>query len=439
MVFLPQLQDSRPAMQQDPAGIQRIDALGGQGGNVKNGIESRHHAECHMIAWILPMSLFLPAVAMMLGWGLRGFIGGGPLGAMIPGAMVALAICHVRGFSSSARICAFGAIAIGFGGDMTYGQTVGAAVAQETRVWGLLGLTLKGAVWGLLGGAVFRLGFGTLTFKHMALTSLVLSAAAWIGWRVINQPKMIYFSNRLDRPREEVWAGLLLAGLVMVAWRPETRRFAAWGALGGGLGFGLGGALQAYGIQCFGSQYPWWKGMEFTFGAILGAALARASEGDLPAGSSDAPPDPAWRQLLAGAFFSVLLFGLVYRPPLRFDFLVLGMIALTLLTLYPAASWQLGLTVAVAAALIDLAEIRNQRWHYAAAVAASLVFCLVVARFVNCAASGLLVLTWATTAIASVKFILQGNGPENVVGIAFVVMAIAVTWMIRRGPIADAP
>ena len=30
------------------------------------------------------MSLLLPAVAMMLGWGLRGFIGGGPLGAMIP-------------------------------------------------------------------------------------------------------------------------------------------------------------------------------------------------------------------------------------------------------------------------------------------------------------------------------------------------------------------
>ena len=30
------------------------------------------------------------AVAMMLGWGLRGFIGGGPLGAMIPGAMISV-------------------------------------------------------------------------------------------------------------------------------------------------------------------------------------------------------------------------------------------------------------------------------------------------------------------------------------------------------------
>ena len=29
---------------------------------------------------------FAAAVTMSLGWGLRGFIGGGPLGAMIPGA-----------------------------------------------------------------------------------------------------------------------------------------------------------------------------------------------------------------------------------------------------------------------------------------------------------------------------------------------------------------
>ncbi|MDX1284844.1 MAG: hypothetical protein R3182_07530, partial [Draconibacterium sp.] len=39
------------------------------------------------------MFVFFPAIAMLLGWGLRGHIGGGPFGAMIPGAMVALTIC----------------------------------------------------------------------------------------------------------------------------------------------------------------------------------------------------------------------------------------------------------------------------------------------------------------------------------------------------------
>ena len=39
------------------------------------------------------MFIFFPAIAMMQGWGLRGHIGGGPFGAMIPGVMVALTIC----------------------------------------------------------------------------------------------------------------------------------------------------------------------------------------------------------------------------------------------------------------------------------------------------------------------------------------------------------
>ncbi len=42
--------------------------------------------------------LLFPAIAMLLGWGLRGYIGGGPFGAMIPGAMVALAISMLLGF-----------------------------------------------------------------------------------------------------------------------------------------------------------------------------------------------------------------------------------------------------------------------------------------------------------------------------------------------------
>ena len=33
------------------------------------------------LAWVL-----VPAVVMSLGWGLRGYIGGGPFGAMIPEA-----------------------------------------------------------------------------------------------------------------------------------------------------------------------------------------------------------------------------------------------------------------------------------------------------------------------------------------------------------------
>ena len=369
---------------------------------------------------------------MMLGWGLRGFIGGGPLGAMIPGAMVALAICLTRGITPAARACAFGAIAIGFGGEMTYGQTVGAANAIDTRAWGLLGLTTKGAIWGLLGGGVLSLGFTRISHKLMAQIGVMLSVATWIGWKTINHPKLIYFSNRLDRPREEVWAGFLLAGLVLILWQPQTRRFALWGALGGGIGFGLGGALQAYGIQFLGREYPWWKGMEFTFGLLFGLALAWAAR-TLPSSSEpNATPAPLWQQAFAATFLMILLFRDFLTLHLRFDFLVLGFFALWLLTLYPPAAWQLGITVTVAATAFDLARVHKEPAHYWIAAGASFLFAIAVARYARDAATALLLLTWSTTAIATAKFYVQGSGPENLVGVAFVLMAIAVTFMIRR-------
>ena len=109
-----------------------------------------------MLRWMAVAGL-----TMSLGWGWWGFIGGGPLGAMIPGAMIAMVLCLLlcRDGEDAAVIAAFGAVAMGFGGEMTYGQTVGMTLPADTRWWGLLGLFVKGAVWGLLGGAVLGLGF----------------------------------------------------------------------------------------------------------------------------------------------------------------------------------------------------------------------------------------------------------------------------------------
>ena len=103
---------------------------------------------------------------MSLGWGLRGYIGEGTYGAMIPGALVAICLCQYLGYSvrASAVVAAFGAIGVGFGGAMTYGQTLGLLRGDETFSWGLTGTTLKGAIWGLLGGAVLGLGFAA---RHM--------------------------------------------------------------------------------------------------------------------------------------------------------------------------------------------------------------------------------------------------------------------------------
>ena len=235
-----------------------------------------------------PLTFVLfPCLAILLGWGLRGFIGGGPYGAMIPGAMMGLCLGLLldRPVPETALLALFGAVGVGFGGEVTYGQTIGLLKHPETFAWGLLGLTLKGAVWGLLGGGVDRksvVGGRSVDLGGRRVIQQTM-AAFYIGWRPTNLPQMVYFSDPVNQPREESWAGLLASALAFLAWyylkRPKegpflAGRFALWGLVGGGLGFGGGALWMAYGDALPVPQqwFGWWKKMEFTFGALLGAA-----------------------------------------------------------------------------------------------------------------------------------------------------------------------
>src|SRR5688572_23243750 len=158
---------------------------------------------------------------MSLGWGLRGYIGGGSLGAMIPGAMVGLALCLLLNRQRDAGlIAAFAAVGVGFGGQETYGQTVHISSLPELWAWGMTGFTLKGAVWGLLGGACMGIAFvrDRYTRRDLLISFGLMIVGTWIGWKLVNNPKLIYFSNLNDRPREELWAGLLLGGVLLIGW-----------------------------------------------------------------------------------------------------------------------------------------------------------------------------------------------------------------------------
>ena len=87
--------------------------------------------------------VFLPALAMMLGWGLRGHIGGGPFGAMIPGAMVALSICLLLKLPASVTsvVVVFGVFGIGLGGGLPEQRSkerFGDYLVVLFFLWGLL-------------------------------------------------------------------------------------------------------------------------------------------------------------------------------------------------------------------------------------------------------------------------------------------------------------
>ncbi|MBI1317632.1 MAG: hypothetical protein GC168_01620 [Candidatus Hydrogenedens sp.] len=224
------------------------------------------------------------AVLISLGWGLRGYIGGGPLGAMIPGAYLALWLCLLLGIEGkrASVITAFAAAGIGFGGEMTYGQTLGFLRSDDTVLWGVLGTIVKGGVWGLLGGAMLGLGFiaDRLTFRQVAIGLGLALAGMALGLLLINQPRLIYFSDPLNKPRNETWAGLLFAAIALLVWLRAIHagavplRFALFGLAGGMAGFGIGGVEMAFGFRLEPplNGLPWWKCMEFTFGACLGIA-----------------------------------------------------------------------------------------------------------------------------------------------------------------------
>ncbi|MBM3786995.1 MAG: hypothetical protein FJW30_21770 [Acidobacteria bacterium] len=388
----------------------------------------------------------LPAVAMMLGWGLRGFIGGGPFGAMIPGAMVALCLCLIYRRRDAAMIAAFGAIGIGIGGQMTYGQTVGYIVQKDTFWWGFLGLALKGGIWGLVGGAVIGMAFTPAT-RIVAGGAAAMAIATQTGWKFFNEPKVVYFSNPLDKPRPEIWFGFLLAGVALLLWLGYLKhlqpalRLALAGFAGGFTGFGFGGAIQGVGRIFFADwNLHWWKYMEFTFGFCFGWALAWAlkhSKLDDTETEIDAPP--AAVEMISAALCAGLTFWLTWKVSTRFTYLLVGGVLMIVLTRLRWLTWHVALTITFAATMLDSARYWSGEYKhgapepaYAVAILLSIAFAWLVRTWVrNDTFRALELLTWGCVADATFKFAM-GTGLWDHVAIGFIVMAVWQSWMARR-------
>lgn len=398
----------------------------------------------------LGLWLAFPAVTMSLGWALRGFIGGGPLGAMIPGTMLALSLCLLlRRENDAAFVSACGAVGIGFGGEMTYGQTVGLSLHPDTYWWAIMGFAVKGAIWGLLGGAVLGVGFTRARYRQRDLTlgfPLIL-LGTWLGWKIINEPKLIYFSNPIDKPRPEVWAGLLCGALVFLgwlAWRGGAAlpaRFALWGTLGGGLGFACGAAIQVWGKSAFG-EFPlgWWKIMELTFGALLGLAYGWCTWHNRQA-LADAPPEPAEAKALAPAVgWAAVAIGLgillEYRLHTRFNFVIAGTGLLALAVHFRALRWQVAIALTCSAFALDLLENKPglppaMMWPFVVAMAlAAIIF--TVRRPV--ALPVFLWLSWSAVGVSVLKsFVPLTSWKPLMMELLFVAQGAAITaWAVRQ-------
>ncbi len=268
------------------------------------------------IGWWQPV--LFAAMAGGMGWGIRGQYGH-ETGAMIAGVLVSLTLvfllCPGRSSLQAVRAVALGTIAMGFGGSMTYGQTVGlthdpSLVGHWGALrWGMFGLAIKGGVWIGLAGFFLGLGLGGKRYRPVEMLKLVLGMlfSTALGWSLLNRPldpenmrlPFFYFSDHWHwepdvigkvHHRPEVWGGLLFALVAAVLYatlvKKDTlaRNMALWGVLGGAVGFPLGQCLQAghaWNPAFFSesilapltNHFNWWNMMETTFGATMGAML----------------------------------------------------------------------------------------------------------------------------------------------------------------------
>ena len=103
-------------------------------------------------------SILLAALSLSIGWGIRGNYGH-EFGAMLPGALTAMAVCLLSGrrdwHERIAYFAFFGAVGWGFGGSFSYMQVIGYTHSGhfQSQVYGFYMLFVLGFFWAALGGA----------------------------------------------------------------------------------------------------------------------------------------------------------------------------------------------------------------------------------------------------------------------------------------------
>ncbi|MEZ6073827.1 MAG: hypothetical protein R3C10_26995 [Pirellulales bacterium] len=109
-----------------------------------------------------PGAILLAALALSIGWGIRGNYGH-ETGAMFPGAITAIVVCLLSGREDwrerVAYFACFGALGWAFGGSISYMQVIACSHSgsEPNQLYGFFGLFLIGFLWASLGGGATAL------------------------------------------------------------------------------------------------------------------------------------------------------------------------------------------------------------------------------------------------------------------------------------------
>lgn len=260
-----------------------------------------------ILSSILLILLIIPAASY--GWGMRGTTIGGEKGAMLPGALIGAVVALTSDILIVREyfyvFASLGAIAMYFGGCMTYGETLGLSMnakpAEEMKR-GLKGVFLKGFLWFGTFGAIFTTGINTITKIYNTLDLVLICtltpALSIVCLHIFNKPHNLsqnQFPKRyFSKTRKEYWGamvGIMGALLLFALFRYNVYVivFSMICALFGGFGWVIAQLVQIH-IKHYAhnSKYKFvrmfasksgvdsWKAMECTLGAIGGIGVAIA-------------------------------------------------------------------------------------------------------------------------------------------------------------------
>lgn len=197
-----------------------------------------------------PVAILFVALALSIGWGVRGNWGH-EFGAMIPGALAAMAAVLVSGRDDWYRripfFAFFGAVGWSFGGSISYMQVIAYTHSGDARsvAYGLACLFVIGFIWGALGGT----GTSLPAFLSRArLTELLVPAlvvfAAWFAQDIFMSVQEAGLAQQVKQGtmtaeqmetqlnwfdwHDTDWLGVVVAAVALLVLGLVRRRF-CWG------------------------------------------------------------------------------------------------------------------------------------------------------------------------------------------------------------------
>ncbi|MSR32791.1 MAG: hypothetical protein EXR99_14945 [Gemmataceae bacterium] len=223
------------------------------------------------------LAVLLPALAMSVGWGFRGDYGH-EAGAMIPGALAALAAVLVSGRKDWLQrfiLLAFlGAAGWALGGQMSYGKVVGYTMHSyfHEATYGFASLFLIGALWGGMGGGILGLGL-SLPKKDLLSFGLPL-ATLYALWKFLDFSGATDGLLRRFHFHASDWVAALSALAVALFYSQCHPRFKfAWkflAVLSLGWMLGLAALVHGLGFRMTPPRGDNWTGCLGLFLALLG-------------------------------------------------------------------------------------------------------------------------------------------------------------------------